>query len=75
MERDGYAHGAGGLDSGFSHLLCAVHHQCPSCEVWIKVEKVGKADERNQKKKAFVLAFPLKHQQDLRQVILSCWGC
>lgn len=69
---------AGDLDSGSNSLTCAVA-LASSCKIGIKVEaesgKMGKAEERNNKSRAFVLAFPPKDQQDLRKVVSSCQGC
>lgn len=65
---------AGDLDSGSNRFLSAVA-QASSCKIGIKVEaeggKVGKAEERNNKSRVFVLAFPVKDQEGLRKVVLS----
>lgn len=54
---------AGDLDSGSNRLTCAVA-PASGCKIGIKVEagggKVGKAEERNNKSRVFVLAFPQK---------------
>lgn len=50
-------------------------HWCPSNKIRIKVEaeggRVGKADEKQPENQAFVMALPLEHPQDLRQVLFS----
>lgn len=66
---------AGDLDSGSNCFTSAVA-PASGCKIGIKVEaeggKVGKAEERNNKSRVFVLAFPAKDQEDLRKVVLSC---
>lgn len=53
------------LDSGSNHLTCAVA-LASGYKIGIKVEaeggKVEKAEERNNKSRVFILAFPPKDQ-------------